>query len=65
MNNASFSSSKSTDSYQNVKINLLDKFSMKFKEILENYDNNNNFILIIEINNNIYMGNLIQNGFID
>ena len=38
---------------------------MKFKEILENYDNNNNFILIIEINNNIYMGNLIQNGFID
>ena len=65
MNNASFSSSKSTDSYQNVKINLLDKFSMKFKEILENYDNNNNFILFIEINNNIYMGNLIQNGFID
>ena len=38
---------------------------MKFKEILENYDNNNNFILFIEINNNIYMGNLIQNGFID
>ena len=37
-----------------MKVNLNDKFSGKLKEILENYDKNNNVILFADSNNSVW-----------
>jgi hypothetical protein len=50
----SFMSKASTDSFKNLKVNLVDKFSNQLKDLLEKYEDCNNVVLFVDENNCVW-----------
>jgi len=44
----------STDSFKNIKVNLVERFSAKFHELLKQYEKTNNLILFVDNNGTIW-----------